>query len=486
MEKNEQTWTHSELIYLFVDGEADDLQKTQLFSALPNNSELQAELADAIRINAAARDERTGAAPPAAVTGALFERAGIGVVAGSGSIVAVSSGGSGLVGGWFALKKVALPLIAGFLGATLALLFIPKVGVQNDASQVAGLHNELASIIAQESENKGIASVEKSKGLKDQNDIGLRSQGYNNSMNGSAWHSSDRSSFLMEEESRRSNGKENSSDVLPSSLSETEVSSLSHRPLLQRLAPRSSAPIGLAHPSQAEMMERIGRAAEQVDISYSRTSPRLSLQLRGILGLETFPNRSLQQSTGIDFENIAITALWHPSKHHGFGVEVGREQHPLYVQDNSGGNNPIILEITTPGGGNPNIDLTGNGGGSGDPNSLIPSERADNNKNYNASSARDTVNGYRLEQITEWAGLAYQFKANPIDRLGAIQPYVQTVVGATRSGPIGKAMVGLSWKPEDRISFGFGVEGTSLFYRRDGEWFSSRKLGATYSVQVEF
>ena len=76
MNSQEQNLTPTDLVYLFVDGEASDLEQTLLFQALAADAELQAELADAIRINSAAQQERLETLPPVAVTAALFEKIG--------------------------------------------------------------------------------------------------------------------------------------------------------------------------------------------------------------------------------------------------------------------------------------------------------------------------------------------------------------------------------------------------------------------------
>ena len=175
MKQNEQTWTSSELIYLFVDGEADDLQKAQLFGALSNNSELQAELADAIRIDAAARDKTTDSALPAAVTAALFERAGVAAV----GTMSTGLGGS-VAGGWLFLKRFGMPLVAGFLGAALALLFIPRFGLLIDLPEAMVADNSVAAVITHGEKTKEQESIEEQGRVKE--DIDAYHGGYANSI----------------------------------------------------------------------------------------------------------------------------------------------------------------------------------------------------------------------------------------------------------------------------------------------------------------
>ncbi|MGE3799522.1 MAG: hypothetical protein AB7H80_00725 [Candidatus Kapaibacterium sp.] len=490
MGQNESTWTPSELVYLFVDGEADDVQKTQLFGALANNSDLQAELADAIRINAAVRDETANAAPPAGVTAILFERAGIGVAASSPSAPIVSGvvGGGTAAGAGLLMRKFGLPLVTGFLGAVLALFLVPEIGFFQENSG-GGVAEQPVLASAQVESARSADNVQSLSATSSPRERGrelMRGQqrfGRGQAAVDRTFSEPSISSAALSS----SDGLDRVEPTLSDGSAVLDPSSVLFRPALLQVLPREAInSASLISSSNREVSSRVPRLSE-TNVSGSRF--HFSTQLRGILGLETFPNRSLENGKSAPLENLALTAFWHPSEGHAIGIEVGRERHPLYVQSDPAGDGGVIfLEINGAGGGTPDITFTG---GPNDPIDLRNGQNGRNGSNVvNAESsptvAPDTINGYRLEPIVEWVGLAYQFKAGAIDSRGAIRPYVQTVVGATQSGPIGKATVGVAWKPEDRISLGVGVEGTSLFYRRDGEWFSSRKVGATYSVQVEF
>ncbi|MBL7973731.1 MAG: hypothetical protein JNJ85_02385, partial [Candidatus Kapabacteria bacterium] len=85
-------FTSSELIYLFLDGEHTPVERSVLFSSLANNSELQSEFEDALKIRAAAVKDASAIAPSATVTSALMSKAGF---AGGAAASAVSQG-------WFA------------------------------------------------------------------------------------------------------------------------------------------------------------------------------------------------------------------------------------------------------------------------------------------------------------------------------------------------------------------------------------------------
>jgi hypothetical protein len=107
--------THSDLIYLFVDGEASPAERSKLYEALANNPELQAEFEDAMRMKEAVEREVIAAVPPPSLTEALFLRAGVAVPVAVSSAVAPAVPALTNIAnsGWFALVKTfALPALA--------------------------------------------------------------------------------------------------------------------------------------------------------------------------------------------------------------------------------------------------------------------------------------------------------------------------------------------------------------------------------------
>lgn len=66
-----------DLIYLVIDGEANDVERSTLFSNLSFDSELQNEFQDALNLNRSVEFERKIASPPMALTTALFTKAGL-------------------------------------------------------------------------------------------------------------------------------------------------------------------------------------------------------------------------------------------------------------------------------------------------------------------------------------------------------------------------------------------------------------------------
>jgi hypothetical protein len=221
-------------------------------------------------------------------------------------------------------------------------------------------------------------------------------------------------------------------------------------------------------------------------MTYATDEPMSSIAVgvQGITAVNLYPRSSMERADNTPLENLSFTGLYHLSENHSIGGVIGRENHAIAFADLSssdGSGSPIINKDET----NPDFeavpDLTNNGSGTGSlGSSPVRNARPDSN-------ATDGILTDRLQTTTEWVGVSYQFRAGALDRRGTIRPFAQAVVGGTFAGdPLGKATVGLLWKPSRRVSIGAGIEGSALVFRQEGEWQSSRKIGATYGVQIEF
>ncbi len=109
----------SELIYVYLDGEATPLQQELLFSHLAHNQELQQEFTDALSIGKAFRQERTSSKPPLYLSSRVFADAGIPYHGVDVAAVSAAAGAS-----WFSLRRFILPVSAMMVGvlATYAAL----------------------------------------------------------------------------------------------------------------------------------------------------------------------------------------------------------------------------------------------------------------------------------------------------------------------------------------------------------------------------
>lgn len=527
MIREQQSWTPSELIYLFVDGEADDVQKHLLFTALANDAALQAEFSDALRIGAAIEEAKLEERPPQHVTAALFQKAGFGEAAAAktpiGAAVITTAAGSGFAS---RLQRMAVPFFSALVGGIIALFFAPEILrlSEGEEASLAGAHNPAAQSApeAAYSFRQPMPAASGAPGSVVYE--GKEETGMTAAASGAANRSSSARSVRLggaEENGNQAlqasgNGKENpaAAIVAPERSADPAGFSADTAASAMRMVEPAAPPVQAIPETErtATSQERetddqplalLKSAAADIAASEGFHDPRFTLQARGMAQLELFPHRSLNTGEQTIFENIAVAGFYNISRNHSIGIEAGREYHPLYVPtttgtvlgiaqppasgggNGNGGNIGIILNGAGPGVGGSGGALTGNAATGGGTRNAFPTV-TDEEKTDEETIDQPTTTGYRLQPHATWFGLAYQFRTGSIDRLGMIRPFVQTMLGGTEIGPIAKGAVGISWTPDSRVSFNLGLEGTTLLYRNNGDWYSSRKLGLAYSAQVNF
>lgn len=103
-------------------------------------------------------------------------------------------------------------------------------------------------------------------------------------------------------------------------------------------------------------------------------------------------------------------------------------------------------------------------------------------QDYNGELGDDQ---YRFEQNTNYVsyGLIIRYEFLSLNNLNMIS---QFYAGANESGPIGRAMLGLTYDFADNLSFVLGAEASRLFYKQSGVDFKTDKLGLHYGVNVKF
>lgn len=95
--------------------------------------------------------------------------------------------------------------------------------------------------------------------------------------------------------------------------------------------------------------------------------------------------------------------------------------------------------------------------------------------------------GVRYEQnpLAYWATAVYQFTGEPL--LPHVHPFIQLQAGgAFEIGGLGRATLGIKFRPFDRIAVIAGAEGSLMVYRFQSNWFSTNKVGMTYGLSYEF
>ncbi|MBL7998649.1 MAG: hypothetical protein JNL32_08445 [Candidatus Kapabacteria bacterium] len=115
----------SDIIYLYLDGEADSVQQATLFAALATDADLQQEFNEALEMRKTFENERMTAEAPAYLTASVMSSAGI-----TETIGGLAATTAAL---WLALRKLAVP--AGTLGIGAIMMYFGMTFLQDDSQQ---------------------------------------------------------------------------------------------------------------------------------------------------------------------------------------------------------------------------------------------------------------------------------------------------------------------------------------------------------------
>lgn len=95
-------------------------------------------------------------------------------------------------------------------------------------------------------------------------------------------------------------------------------------------------------------------------------------------------------------------------------------------------------------------------------------------------------NEYEQNPILFWAGLSYRYELDKMSILGGFQPFAQLTIGSTELGPLGRTILGIQYFNESGIGFSFGLEGVLLLYENQKVIYTTKKLGLTYGMFINF
>lgn len=85
-----------------------------------------------------------------------------------------------------------------------------------------------------------------------------------------------------------------------------------------------------------------------------------------------------------------------------------------------------------------------------------------------------------------WYGATYKLALSEIFVPKIFYPFAQIFGGATSVGPLARAIVGLQYRPDKRVTFNLGAEASILYYNYQGTLYDSKKYGLTYGVSINY
>ncbi len=461
---NEYQFTASELIHLFVDGEAEPTQQALLFSLLATDTGLQEQFRAAVFMQQTLEQVRASAVPPAHYTTELFSRAGF--TSATGTAAVAPSFWSGIPP---AAKSIILSLCSAAMGAGLAiLLMLPSL------QDITGQTSSTASVALPDTTRyqQGLSSghsqahvpgpgpVEQNAavGGTDRTEARYRSTSDRDGAPATELQTTRQQTLATSEEVRSQqsstladnatsnryrnstlNGTRNSTQS--ASLTPTEpatsnpaTESLENTPEQQEEnSTRDMQPITAVSLTSLgqQQVGTLGRNKPQLielsDIPPAEEIPGVVVYLKNTQALSWYPMRDIPAST-MD-ENLMFGGLYYLSAEHAVGAEVGRELLPLYsfVGDLQIRNSTLL-----------------------------------------------------------WGGAIYQYQPSALMIGNTMEPFVRLGLGGTGAGPMGKLMLGMRLQTSNVLSASIGLEGTTLVYRRHTTIETTGKLGFTVSIEAGF
>lgn len=419
------TYSASDLIHLYLDGETDSLQQALLFGALAGSSDLQMEFTEALLIRGAIEQERADTVPPAHLTQSLFEKAGFGspapeIAAASGRFVTL-------------LRKFgsALLIAIGSTAITMLLLMQSSRNRYDElAAELQRVRGELAGDMARQSPRNSTPSGKpaemttapgnRAAGQAAQATTGIKDGAVESRATGTGANvypkASPAAGNRVHTMSTQKPARNESAAMPAVRTAELRTTAVADREAIVATppVPADGDPPAIADPFAS---------------AAGSDAHRFSIVLRSMTEFGQFPARDLAPGERAWYDNASLGMLYRLSEHHAVGFEGGREYLPLY---------------------------------------------------------RLEENGFRLQPALAWVAGSYRFEAGAIDRGGLFTPFAQAALGGTISGPLGRGAAGITFSPDDHIGLSLGIEGTMLLYRFAGNWYSTRKTGLTYQMSVNF
>ena len=98
----------------------------------------------------------------------------------------------------------------------------------------------------------------------------------------------------------------------------------------------------------------------------------------------------------------------------------------------------------------------------------------------------DAFYAYRQKPSLFWAGAFYRRYFNDYSVWGGLTPFSQAFIGSTKLGPLGKVALGFNYRTQGNLNVGFGLEGSMMVYKYQGQTFNSKKIGIFYELGFNF
>jgi hypothetical protein len=300
----------NDLIYLFIDGEANDTEKSILFSELSENSSLQQEFQDALNIKNAAFMETSNLILPLSVTNSIFNKVGI-----SNSIpisipvnVPFTQKISGL------LSNTSLySLSSGIVGALLTFFLINLT--QNNISPNKDAHN----ILSDKSNVSAHQLIDTKYPMKlsgISKDKKINKHGFN-------------IAFLKSDKLNNDDILVKQNPIIPAKFEDVYRMDLNNKNFSNKVKSLKRLQI----PSNND---KINEENNNLTFKQSSYLKGFTIMLNSINGLKYYPNRDNIVAQSVEINNLFFTVKYKLDDIYSIGITIGKENYPLLIKDQSG------------------------------------------------------------------------------------------------------------------------------------------------------
>lgn len=437
-----QQYTPSELIYLFLDGEADGVQQSTLFAALAHDAELQGEFQEAVLVSRTLDRVRNDVHPPQDFTEGVFAAAGF-------TAPHFHPLPTLLAGKWSAslsaiIRHVGIPVASALIGAITVFLLMtmdrdgsgmtPVQGMAGNSTTAPGSsHNRESRVAESEAvgsmnllDNTQDKSASHTHGAIARTQVGPETASYTRQRENTA-------SSVLADETSVPQTVINDTPV-PFTPVQSDTDSDINEPVQTIVA--ESVPVveqtllktpvqHFDHQSSYANLQPIYNWENTV----SEREPGVSLFVRGIESINSFPSRTNNIEASGSTSNVGFGCLYYYSKNQALGMEVARELLPIY---NTSGDDP------------------------------------------------------ELNSVLVWIGGLWQVQTDFPGLRSDIQPFLRLGLGGTAYGPSGKALAGIMYTAEQRLSISLGIETTALLSWQNGKIGSTEKIAFSYGLSFHF
>ncbi len=327
---SEFEYTNSELIDLFIDGEASLDEKKRLFEVLSQDASLVDEFQDALSIRNAAIKDADFAEPPLKLTNAIFSKAGFATIGAAAVGTAAAESASNIIAGsaskgifGFLGTKLTSFIAAGLIGAGSVLTYTQLSDnnkIEKLESEISSLHKILFD------ENKPAYTIEDRTNLNNDKNHAIVRSFANEIQRPEEVNSGD--NISLSSENIRS-FDDNTNKV--SSINTIDFADL---PVIRIDDKRINIE---ANKNLMDFENTLSVIPNKVH--------RFLVELNGKSGLLYLPSRTINEDGTSRFSNVSLAVFYELESKQFIGIEINNEVFPMYIKysDNNFAHTPYLF-----------------------------------------------------------------------------------------------------------------------------------------------